>query len=69
MHVLTGASGRVIPYWEFNLSFKTDSSARGPARGAPAIVRAASMGDRAQIVFAEPGEMSRFIKTRCDSSK
>ena len=66
---VTTASGRVMPYWEFNLRFKTDSSARGPARGAPAIVGAASMGDRAQVVFAEPGEMSRFIKTKCDSGE
>lgn len=60
------ASGRVIPYWEFNLRFKTDSSARGPARGKPVMVGAASMGDRAQIVFAEPGEISKFIRTKCE---
>ena len=64
---ITTASGRVLPYWEFNLRFKTDSSPRGPARGAPAIVGAASMGDRAQIVFADPADMSRFIATKCDS--
>ena len=60
------ASGRVIPYWEFNLRFKTDSSGRGPARGKPVMVGAASMGDRAQVVFAEPGEISKFIRIRCE---
>lgn len=60
------ASGRVIPYWEFNLRFKADSSARGPARGKPVMVGAASMGDRAQVVFSEPGEISKFIRTKCE---
>ena len=63
---VTTASGRVLPYWEFNLRFKTDSSARGPARGKPVMVGAASMGDRAQVVFAEPGEISKFVKTQCE---
>ena len=62
---VTTAAGRVAPYWEFNLRFKTDSSARGPARGKPVMVGAASMGDRAQVVFAEPGEISKFIRTKC----
>lgn len=63
---VTTASGKVLPYWEFNLRFKTDSSARGPARGKPVMVGAASMGDRAQVVFAEPAEISKFIRTRCE---
>ena len=63
---VTTASGRVIPYWEFNLRFKTDSSERGPVRGKPVMVGAASMGDRAQVVFSEPGEISKFIRTKCE---
>ena len=63
---VTTASGKVIPYWEFNLRFKTDSSARGPARGKPVMVGAASMGDRAQVVFSEPREISKFIRTQCE---
>jgi len=63
---VTMASGRVVPYWEFNLRFKTDSSARGPARCKPVMVGAASMGDRAQIVCSEPGEISKFITTKCE---
>jgi cytochrome c len=63
---VTTASGTVRPYWEFNLRFKTDSSARGPARGKPVMVGAASVGDRAQVVFSEPGEISKFIRTKCE---
>ena len=63
---VTTVSGRVLPYWEFNLRFKTDSSRRGPARGKPVMVGAASMGDRAQVVFSEPREISKFIRTRCE---
>lgn len=63
---VTTGSGKVIPYWEFNLRFKTDSSERGPARGKPVMVGAASMGDRAQVVFSEPGEISKFIRTKCE---
>ncbi len=62
---VTTASGEVIPYWEFNLRFKTDSSARGPARGKPVMVGAASMGDRAQVVFSDPAEISTFIRRSC----
>lgn len=63
---VTTGSGRVIPYWEFNLRFKTDSSERGPAPGKPVMVPAASMGDRAQVVFAEPREISDFIRSQCE---
>ena len=39
---------------------------RGPARGKPMMVGAASMGERAQVVFAEPGEIAEFIRTKCE---
>lgn len=63
---VTTRSGKVLPYWEFNLRFKTDSSAHGPARGEPVMVGAASMGDRAQVVFAGPGEIATFVRTQCE---
>jgi cytochrome c len=63
---VTTESGRVIPYWEFNLRFKTDSSQRGPAPGKPVMVGAAMIGDRAQVVFAAPREISDFIQARCE---
>jgi cytochrome c len=62
---VTTADGTVEPFWEFNLRFKTDSSAHGPAPGKPAIVGAGMMGDRAAVVFAAPHEISRFITAGC----
>jgi cytochrome c len=59
------AAGRTIPFWEFNLRFKTDSSAKGPAKGRPALLRASMMGDRAFVIFADPSEISAFIKPQC----
>jgi cytochrome c len=65
-YFVTLANGETYPFWEFNLRFKTDSSSRGPARGQPVIVGAGMGGDRAQMVFAEPGEISIFIRSRCE---
>lgn len=63
-HVTTAAE-ETLPFWEFNLRFKTDSSAKGPAQGRPALLRAGMMGDRAFVVFANPAEVSSFIEVRC----
>ena len=52
-------------FWERNLRFKTDSSEDGPAKGAPAILRAGMMGDRAAVIFASPEEISGFISHSC----
>jgi len=60
------ADGKTQKVWEFNLRFKTDSSADGPAPGKPVIVGAGMQGDRASVVFAAPGEISGFIKQRCE---
>jgi cytochrome c len=62
---VTTRAGRIIPFWEFNLRFKTDSSDRGPAKGRPALLRASMMGDRAFVIFADPAEISSFIKPQC----
>lgn len=59
-------AGHTYPYWEFNLRFKTDSSDKGPPAGVPVIVGAGMRGDRAQVVFGEPGEISAFIETDCE---
>ena len=64
-YFVTTGSGTVT-YWEFNLRFKTDSSVRGPARGQPVLVPQGMGIDRAQMVFSDPGEISTFIKNRCD---
>jgi hypothetical protein len=55
-------------FWERNLRFKTDSSEDGPAKGAPAILRAGMMGDRAAVIFASPEEISGFISHACWAS-
>jgi cytochrome c len=60
------ADGAVDKVWEFNLRFKTDSSKSGPEPNKPVIVGAGMQGDRASIVFAAPGEISRFVKESCD---
>jgi len=64
-YFLTTVSGQTIPFWEFNLRFKTDSSANGPAKGKPVLVGSGMRGDRSFIVFSSPAEISRFIERRC----
>jgi len=63
-HVTLG-DGERYPFWEFNLRFKTDSSVQGPRKGEPVIVGAGMGGDRAQVVFAAPEEISAFIRSEC----
>ncbi len=62
---VTLGTGETYTFWEFNLRFKTDSSSDGPPSGAPAIVGQGMMGDRAQVVFAAPAEISAFIRKEC----
>ena len=59
------ADGKVRDFWERNLRFKTDVSSDGPQKGAPAIVEAGMMGDRADVIFADPAEISALIVPRC----
>ncbi len=65
-YFVTVANDKVVPYWEFNLRLKTDSSASGPAKDKPVLVGAGMRGDRASIVFSNPGEISRFVQQRCE---
>lgn len=67
-HVTTEA-GRTTPFWEFNLRFKTDSSAVGPRRGQPVLVPAGMQGDRAQVVFSGLDDLKRFLVERCDGER
>jgi cytochrome c len=59
------ADGKKRQFWELNLRFKTDSSEDGPTRGAPALVGAGMLGDRADVIFAAPDEVSTFVKAGC----
>ena len=64
-YYVTTGSGETIPFWEFNLRFKTDSSKSGPLKGTPVLIRAGMMGDRAFIVFSSPEEMAVVIEAKC----
>jgi cytochrome c len=63
-HVTT-EDGQTVPFWEFNLRFKTDSSPQGPARGRPVLLPAGMQGDRVSIVFASPQEIGRTVEAKC----
>jgi len=62
---VTTADGKTRPFWERNLRFMTDSSKDGPDKGAPAIMPAGMMGDRAAVIFAAPDEIDKLIEPRC----
>ncbi len=64
-YFVTTAKGATIPFWEFNLRLKTDSSAKGPAKGQPVLVGSGMQGDRAALVFTAPSEISAFIEEKC----
>ena len=63
-HVTTEV-GHTVPYWEFNLRFKTDSSPQGPERGKPVIAPQGMQGDPAQVVFSTLDDLKRFLVERC----
>ena len=62
---VTTADGKTRAFWERNLRLKTDSGKEGPLTGAPALVPAGMMGDRADVIFAAPDEISKTIEPRC----
>lgn len=62
---VTTSDGKTRAFWERNLRLKTDSGKDGPESGAPALVPAGMMGDRADVIFAAPAEISKAIEPRC----
>jgi cytochrome c len=62
---VTTADEKTRAFWERNLRFMTDSSKDGPEKGAPAIMPAGMMGDRAAVIFAAPEEINKMIEPRC----
>ena len=64
-YTVTTANGQTHKFWERNLRLKTDSSNDGPEKNAPALVPAGMMGDRADVIFAAPSEISTHIESKC----
>jgi len=62
---VTTADGKTRAFWERNLRFMTDSGQDGPEKGAPAIMPAGTLGDRAAVIFAAPEEINKLIEARC----
>jgi cytochrome c len=62
---VTTGDGLFRDFWERNLRFETDSSARGPERNKPVILPAGMLGDRSTVIFAQPDEISGFIQAKC----
>jgi cytochrome c len=62
---VTTGDGKTRAFWERNLRFLTNSSQEGPEAGAPAIMPAGMMGDRAVVIFAGPREIAKMIEQRC----
>jgi len=62
---VTTADGKTHAFWERNLRLKTDSGKDGPEQGTPAITPAGMMGDRADVIFAAPEEITKMIEARC----
>ncbi len=62
---VTTKEGTPIQFREFELRFKTDKSPNGPPPGTPVVIKAGMKGDRGFIIFADPNEISAFIKPQC----
>jgi cytochrome c len=65
-YIIATADGKKRRFWERNVRLKTDSSGDGPLAGAPALVGAGMMGDRADVIFATPSEIGHFIAEKCE---
>ena len=59
------ADGKTRTFWEFNLRFKTDGSADGPAAGHPVIVGTGMQGDRASVIFSRLDEIAAYVRGQC----
>jgi len=64
-YFVTTADGQTHAFWDQSLRLETDGGAFGPASGAPVILQAGMFGDRADLIFAAPEEISRSIKHQC----
>ena len=62
---ITTADGQTELIWEFNLRFKTDASAAGPAPGQPVLIGSGMQGDRASVVFSRIEEIAHLVRRQC----
>ncbi len=62
---VTTENGKTHQFWELNLRLKTDSSENGPPKGVPVLIPGGMRGDRANLVFSSPEEISAYIKRQC----
>lgn len=62
---VTTQDGRTRAFWERNLRFETDQSARGPSSSTPVIMPTGMFGDRATVIFHQPEEIGSTIKPGC----
>lgn len=63
-HVTNGAD-EVRQFPEISLRIKTDSSENGPVPGTVALLPAGMVGDRGNLVFSGPAEISGTIEASC----
>lgn len=59
------ADGNERAIWEMNLRLKVDSGPNGPKSGKPVLTQSGMQGDRASLIFQEPGQISTFIQGKC----
>ena len=64
-YFVTTANGQEHSFWALNLRLKVDSSALGPKGGKPVLTGSGMQGDRASLVFSDPGQISAFIQSKC----
>jgi cytochrome c len=64
-YTISTADGQTRKFWERNLRLKTDAGGDGPEKNAPALIPAGMMGDRADVIFADPSEISAHIAAKC----
>jgi len=64
-YTVTTANGQTRKFWERNLRLKTDASSDGPEKNAPALIKAGMVDDRADVIFADPSEISQLIQGKC----
>jgi cytochrome c len=64
-YYITTADGAEFPFWETNVRIKTDTSARGPKRGEPVLLRSGMAGDRVSVVFSSLADVKALVSERC----